>query len=149
MDIQQTREPVYTALACFVTAWGRHKLINAIQDNYGRFLYCDTDSIHVSGFEPLNNVEIHNSNLGSWALEAKFSKAKYLRAKTYVEILIEKDGKQLKENILDVKCAGMTQKIKDTITFDDFEIGYKSNLKLRPVKVNGGIILENTPFTIH
>ena len=55
----------------------------------------------------------------------------------------------MKENVLDVKCAGMTQKIKDAITFDDFEIGYKSNLKLRPVKVNGGIILENTPFTIH
>ena len=94
-------------------------------------------------------MEIHSSNLGSWALEAKFYKAKYLRAKTYAEVLIEKDGKKLKENELDVKCAGMTQKIKETITFDDFEIGYKSNLKLRPVKVNGGIILENTPFTIH
>lgn len=149
LDLPQTREPVYTALACFVTAWGRHKLINAIQDNYDRFLYCDTDSIHVLGFEPLHNVEIHKSNLGSWALEAKFYKAKYLRAKTYAEVLIEKDGKELKESILDVKCAGMTQKIKDSITFDDFEIGYKSNLKLRPVKVNGGIILENTPFTIH
>lgn len=140
LDEDKERDPVYTALACFVTAWGRYKLVNAIQDNYDRFLYCDTDSIHVLGNESLINVEVHDTKLGAWAIEGKFKRGRYLRAKTYIE--------EMENGYLDVKCATMTKSIKEDVTFDNFHVGFTSNKKLRPVKVDGGIVLMPTPFTI-
>ena len=140
LDSPEERDPVYTAMACFITAWGRWKLINCIQDNYDRFLYCDTDSVHVLGDEPLKNIEVHDSKLGCWAIEGRFKRAKYLRAKTYVEEML--DGE------LDVKCATMTDEIKKDVTFENFKVGFTSNKKLRPMKVKGGIVLVNTPFQI-
>jgi len=136
---EKKRDPVYTALACFVTAYGRKQTISSCQQVYDRYLYMDTDSMHLLGTEIPNNILVDDKKLGYWKHESTFQRARFLRAKTYIE---EIDGK------LNVKCAGMTEKIKKSVTWENFHYGFKSNEKLRPKKVVGGIVLVNTPFEI-
>ena len=47
-------EPIYTALACFVTAYARAKTMRTAQrfHDEGRYIYSDTDSVHVLGNQP-------------------------------------------------------------------------------------------------
>lgn len=134
-----TRDPVYTAVGSFITAYGRAKTVSTAQKVYKRFLYADTDSIHLIGTDVPDNINVHASKLGYWKHESTFTRAKFIRAKTYVE---EIDG------VLNVKCAGMTDIIKEEITFDNFCIGFESSKKLKPKKVKGGVVLIDSPFTI-
>lgn len=136
---EKKRDPVYTALACFVTAYGRKQTISSCQQVYDRYLYMDTDSMHLLGTEIPTNILVDDKKLGYWKHESTFQRARFLRAKTYIEDI---DGE------LNVKCAGMTEKIKKSVTWENFHYGFKSNEKLRPKKVAGGIVLVNTPFEI-
>ena len=136
---EKKRDPVYTALACFVTAYGRKQTISSCQQVYDRYLYMDTDSMHLLGTEIPTNILVDDKKLGYWKHESTFQRARFLRAKTYIEDI---DGE------LNVKCAGMTEKIKQSVTWENFHYGFKSNEKLRPKKVAGGIVLVNTPFEI-
>lgn len=133
------RDPVYTAMGSFITAYGRRKTISSGQQVYDRYIYMDTDSLHLLGIEIPTNIEIHETNLGAWKHESTFERARFLRPKTYIE---EIDGK------LDVKCAGMTEKIKESVTWENFHYGFESHEKLKPKKVVGGIVLVNTPFRL-
>lgn len=151
----ETRKPVYTPLGVFVTSWARYKTITAAQQVYDRFLYADTDSIHLIGTQPVEGLEVHPTHLGAWKHESDFSKAKYVRAKTYME-RITHVGK-LENNIPvmvevppydDVKCAGMPETLKKEVTFDNFKRGLKIYGKLRPKHCPGGIVLEKTTFTL-
>ena len=134
----------YTAMACFITAYARRVTHTAIQENYDNFCYADTDSIHLLG-EKAVNIDIHNSKLGAWKHECNWSSAKFIRAKTYIE---EIDGH------LDVKCAGMPDNVKQVITKKNFKIGFTTEgleekyQKLVPKRVNGGVVLVPTSFTI-
>lgn len=149
------RRPVYTPLGSFVTAWARDFTIRAAQANYDRFLYADTDSLHLLGTD-LPDLEIHPTKLGAWAQEAQFSKAKYIRAKTYAERITHvgtaaDDGSMRMvrtDPYLDVKCAGMPDDLKSQVTFKNFKRGLKLHGKLRPKHVPGGIVLEKTDFTL-
>jgi hypothetical protein len=47
-----------------------------------------------------------------------------------------------------VKCAGMPDKIKEKVTFENFEIGFRSFGKNLPKHVSGGTVLVDTEFTI-
>ena len=134
-----TRDPVYTAVGSFITAYGRAQTVTTAQNVYDRFLYADTDSIHLIGTEVPENINVHDTKLGYWKHESTFTRGKFIRAKTYIE---EINGK------LNVKCAGMTDIIKQEITFDNFSIGFESTKKLKPKKVNGGVVLVDSPFTI-
>lgn len=95
-------DPLYVPLACFITAYGRLTLFDVMLKNYDRFLYCDTDSVHLIGTDLPKNIEIDPTKLGAWDLEFKFTKAKYLGCKTYIEM---NDEKTL------VKCAGLSTNI--------------------------------------
>lgn len=132
------RKPVYTPVGVFVTAWARDTTIRAAQANYDRFIYADTDSLHLLGTE-MPDIEIHPSNLGAWKHEGNFTRAKFLRAKTYME---EIDGE------IHVKCAGLPANLRHEITFENFESGLQIFGKLRPVHCKGGIVLEPTTFTV-
>lgn len=139
---EEYRDPIYTAMGVFITSWARYTTIGTAQMCYNRIIYCDTDSIHLEGTETPEAIEdyIDPEKLGYWDHEATFSRARFLRQKTYIE---EIDGK------LDVKCAGMPDEIKEKVTFDNFEIGFSSMGKLLPEHVDGGIVLKDTEFTIH
>jgi len=136
---EELRDPVYTAMGSFITAYAREKTIRSCQANYDRFLYADTDSKHLMGTTIPDNMDIHDNRLGAWAHESTFTKARFLRAKTYVEDI---DGK------LHVTCAGMPDNVKELVTWENFHVGLSLHGKLVPKHVNGGIILEPTDFTI-
>lgn len=152
---QETRDPVYTPLGCFVTAWARYKTIRSAQAIYDRFMYADTDSLHVLGTDPVKGIEVHPTKLGAWKHESDFSQAKYLRAKTYIERIVAVgdvvDGRYTMVPVDphdDVKCAGMPADLKKHVTFDNFKRGLTIWGKLRPVHVPGGIVLKPGPFTL-
>ncbi|QKN88698.1 DNA polymerase [Bacillus phage Gxv1] len=47
-----------------------------------------------------------------------------------------------------VKCAGMTDKIKKEVTFENFKVGFSRKMKPKPVQVPGGVVLVDDTFTI-
>lgn len=152
---EETRDPVYTPMGCFITAWARYKTITAAQSVYDRFMYADTDSLHVLGTRPVEGIEVHPTHLGAWKHESNFDKAKYVRAKTYMEHIVQEGGMVDGEYVMvdveprnDVKCAGMPDELKQSVTFENFKRGLKVHGKLRPNHVPGGIVLERTDFTL-
>lgn len=152
---EETRDPVYTALGAFVTAWARDKTIRSAQAVYERFMYADTDSLHVLGTDPVDGIEVHPTKLGAWKHESDFSKCKYIRAKTYMERICATgevvDGEYRMvpcEEHDDVKCAGMPKNVKRMVTFENFKPGLSLAGKLVPMHVPGGIVLRDTTFTV-
>lgn len=152
---EEMRDPVYTPMGCFITAWARHKTITAAQSVYDRFMYADTDSLHVLGTEPVEGIEVHPTHLGAWKHESNFDRAKYVRAKTYMEHIVQEGAMVGGEYAMvdveprnDVKCAGMPEELKQSVTFGNFKRGLKVHGKLRPRHVPGGIVLEKTDFTL-
>ena len=130
--------PVYTAMGAFITAYARDKTIRTAQKVYDRFIYADTDSIHLVG-DAVPDIDIHDSEIGKWACEGVFSKGRFLRAKTYIEVM---DGE------LHVTCAGMPDNVKEGVTWDNFHQGLSLPGKLMPKHVPGGILLNPVNFTI-
>lgn len=136
---EKTKDPVYLPMASFITAYARKKTITTAQSLYDRFIYSDTDSIHIEGTEIPEGLEVDDFKLGAWALESRFTKAKFLRQKCYVE---EIDGE------LEVTVAGMPPQCHKHVTFDNFKLGSRYDGKLVPQRVDGGIVLKDIKFTI-
>ena len=140
----QELEPIYIAVGVWITSYGKIETITNAQNNYSRFLYADTDSVHLLGKEIPTNFKVHQTDFGCWKLESSFRKAKYLRAKTYLEDTLQKDGTY--KTI--VKCAGLPSTIRDNIKIEDFYIGAIFTGKLARKSVKGGVILQETTFEI-
>lgn len=133
------KEPVYTPVGVFITSYARARIQRTAQSVYFRFCYCDTDSIHIIG-KDIPNIDIDDKELGKWALESTFVRARFLRAKTYIE--------EYPDGTLNVKCAGLPDNLKELVNFDNFKVGLKLYGKMLPKRYDGGVILEETDFTI-
>ena len=96
--------------------------------------------MHITGTEVPKAIEhdVHPTHLGMWKLESTFNRARFLKAKTYIE----------ENEELEVKCAGMPRPVKDKVTWDNFKVGFSEYGKLVPVNVEGGVVLEDRAFTI-
>lgn len=140
----ELRDPVYTAMGAFITAYARNKTIRAGQAVYDRFIYADTDSLHLIGTEIPDGLEVHPSHLGAWKNEGEFVDSKFIRAKTYMETVDNGDGTTHTK----VTCAGMPDNVKALVTYDNFHEGSTFDGKLMPKRYQGGIILTPTTFTI-
>ena len=138
---RETRDPIYLPVGTFVTAWARYKTITSAQKLYDRFVYADTDSLHLIGLEEPEGIEIHPTKLGAWKHESTFCRARFLRAKCYVEE--DMNNKELK-----ITCAGMPKVCHKDVTWGNFHPGSVFSGKLRNKHVEGGIVLVDTPFTI-
>lgn len=148
---EEYKDPVYTAMGCFITAYARDYTIRTAQKCFDRILYCDTDSIHLRGTEVPEAIAhiIDHDKLGYWQHESSFTRAKFIRQKTYAE---EVDG------VLHVKCAGMPDYLKKYVTWENFAEYNEEMLlpardgywfgKLMPKQVSGGVVLERTHFAI-
>ena len=139
LDDPELREPVYTAMGAFITAYARDKTIRSAQAVYDRFIYADTDSLHLIGYDVPEGLEVHPTHLGAWKNEGCFTYSKFLRAKTYMETV---DG------VTKVTCAGMPDNVKEAVTYENFSSGSTFEGKLMPRRYPGGIVLEKTTFTI-
>lgn len=136
---KEQRKPIYIPMAVFITAEARYKTITSAQRLYDRFVYADTDSLHLQGTELPNTLEIDDTRLGAWAHEATFEKGKFIRQKTYIETINGEDH---------ITCAGMPKRCYQHVTFDNFKTGSSYGGKLLPKHVNGGIVLIEKEFTI-
>jgi hypothetical protein len=138
---EEFKDPIYTPMGIFITSWARYTTITTAQKCYDRIIYCDTDSIHLVGADVPNAIKdvVDPDKLGYWKHEGTFTRAKFIRQKTYIE---EVNGH------LEVKCAGMPEAIKKHVTFDNFKVGFTSFGKLLPKHVDGGVVLVDTEFTI-
>lgn len=63
VNVTENDDLSYIPIASAITAYARCVLIDAILENIGKVLYCDTDSIYMIG-EP-KGVEIHKTKLGA------------------------------------------------------------------------------------
>lgn len=190
---EEVRDSVYVPIACFTTAYGRALTIRTaqeVEDNYflhgtpQRFLYADTDSIHITttDFEIPRYIDCDSYKLGKWDLELIGCKARYIRQKTYIELAVDKDeleklarrnGLKLdkftfsefcssntpnkarlvekawkRKSVQKVTCAGMSAKLHDKVTFDNFIQGTVYNGNLKSKRIDGGVILLSTDFKI-
>lgn len=136
---KETREPIYIPVGTFITAWARYKTISSAQKVYDRFIYADTDSLHLVGTEIPDMLEIDPVKLGAWKHESTFDRARFLRQKSYIE---EIDG------VLNITCAGMPERCYQYVTWENFHTGMNYAGKLGMTHVNGGIVLKDIPFSI-
>ena len=156
---------MYIPVAVYTTSWARYITICAAQQNYDRFLYADTDSLHLLGKNLPETLEVDNVKLGAWKLELEFNKARYLRSKCYLElvyvteeereVLIEKETPAhlfLPEGrgflYKKITCAGLPEHCFSQVTWDNFHEGVKYTGKLQQRVVAGGVVLKETTFKI-
>jgi hypothetical protein len=138
---EETRDPVYTAMGVFITAYARDKTVRAAQEHYEVFAYADTDSLHLLIQDDPPTLDVDPQKLGAWKFEYQFEEALFVRAKAYIERLT--DGTHV------THIAGLPDKISDQLTIKDFKDGKKFHGKLIPKRVRGGIILEETDYTLN
>lgn len=160
---------LYIPIGTFITAYARNYTIRAAQAEYKRFMYADTDSLHLKGIKEPENIEVDKYKLGAWKHESTFEEAIYIGSKCYVEKEIHSTDeieKYIEENpdneslvtwkkdkkkggfILKVTCSGLPSNLHRFVSIDTFGIGLKIDGKLRPKQVPGGCILEKTTFEI-
>lgn len=139
LDEPEERNPVYIPVGSFITAYARDKTIRAAQRVYDRFIYADTDSLHLIGTEIPKGLYVDDVVLGAWKHESTFSRARFLRAKSYIE---EIDGK------LHITCAGLPDKCHRFVKWENFHSGTRYTGKLMMKRVRGGIVLSESEFTL-
>lgn len=169
----------YIPVGSAITSYARNFTIRCAQKNYHGvdqrgFIYADTDSVHCDlSIGELQGAPIHKSAFCHWSHESTWDKAIFVRQKTYIEHVIEEDGKPIDEPFYTIKCAGMPDKCKnlfemslpdgnkekvDKLTEEeqafvntpreltDFKIGLRVMGKLRPKRIRGGILLEDSYY---
>ena len=149
----EIKDSNYIPVASFITSYARQKTIitsQLIRDYslkfYGEdyYIYSDTDSIHclkLKKDELMNLIDIDDYKLGAWKHEGDFIKAKFLRQKCYIE--------QMKgEETINVTVSGMPKRLGHKVNFDNFNETFSTDGKLTYKHVKGGVILEDTTFTI-
>ena len=137
---EETRDPVYTPMGVFITAYARDITIRAAQANRATFAYADTDSLHLLVDRDPPGLDIDPDRMGSWKHELTFDAAFYARAKCYTER--DSDGRY------HTHIAGLPTAVADTLTFADFLDGKRFRGKLTPCRVPGGIVLRDVGFTL-
>lgn len=156
---EETRNPVYTAMGVFITAYARNKTIRAAQENYPVFAYCDTDSLHLLTETDPDNLWVDPKALGAWKFEYAFERALFVRAKTYIEDLgrvhckteHNPDGT---DHVHDRGCehethvAGMPVEITERMTIETFIPGKAYPGKKVPQRVPGGVVLIDVDYTL-
>lgn len=147
----------YLPVACFITAWARKKILDMAERWADCFVYADTDSVHVVKYayakkrlNPLDGevreprtegMDIDDARLGAWKLESTSEMARYVRPKAYIHA--KKDG-----TLEDVKCAGMPDKCKAGVTWQNFLPGARYEGKLTGAQVKGGYCLIETSYVL-
>lgn len=158
----EERTAYYLPISIFITSWARDKTIRSAQAVYHRFIYADTDSLHLEGTDIPENLLISDTELGKWKIESTFKRGKYLRQKCYIEDAVtpvdeiekfEKENPEClhlvsKDSIINIVCAGMPKGCYKNVTWENFDYGSVFDGKLGVKHTDGGIVLVDTTFTI-
>ena len=160
----EQRAPIYVPVAAFITAYAREITIRAAQACYDRFVYADTDSLHLLGDELPDGLQIDPVELGAWKHESTFARARFIRAKCYIEDEIQPDGstelkvtcagmphishKPLPDDEYRIRLKGLNKEVQNGVTWENFKRGQAYIGKLQPTHVKGGIVLTDIDYTI-
>jgi len=136
-------------------------------------IHCDLPSEKIVG------IKVHDKDFCCWKLESCWDSAVFVRQKTYIEHVTHNDlvpvdpyydikacGMPTKSKSLLLSSMTGTAKMSECKTveelqflfrggkriircYDDFTVGLKVPGKLRPVRIPGGVVLQDTFFTIH
>ena len=165
----------YIPIGAFITSYARRFTITAAQENYDRFIYADTDSIHCTGDGfSLKGIKIDPVNFSCWDIEAEWDQAIFVRQKTYIEHVVRVMKKDCKmhdvEPFYNIKCAGMDKRPKKLLeasisgtpietnnreeelflatprSLQDFKVGLSVPGKLMTKRIPGGILLVSSDF---
>lgn len=154
---EEKRSPVYTAMGVFITAYARDVTIRAAQKHYDRFVYADTDSLHLlrettqcpptsachrHRFACSNttlSLDVHPSRLGAWKHEYRFEEGFFQRPKRYTERV----GSRYVTHI-----AGLPEDAARVVRFHHYQTEASIPGKLLPKRVPGGIVLEHVTYTL-
>ena len=142
---EEDRDPIYIPMASFITSYARNKTIRSAQSVYDRFVYADTDSLHLLGFDYPEGLDIDAHRLGAWKPESRFHRARFLRQKCYIEDELDKDD-QAKG--LKIVCSGLPEECYGQVNWDNFHYGMTYEGKLFPYHAKGGIVLTEGEFTL-
>lgn len=134
------RDPVYTAMGCFITAYARAVTIRAAQQNYDVFAYADTDSLHLVT-DKTPDLNIDPVELGAWKHEYDADYALFWRPKAYVERRVVEN-----ESVYEVHIAGLPRSVTEDVRFCDIYEGAVFGGKKIPKNVVGGVVLEDVEF---
>ena len=182
-DLEESKG-LYIPVGTFVTAYARNVTLRASLkikeyslNTYGedRYIYSDTDSIHVTNLtddELKNIVEVDDYKLGAFKIEEKARRGKYIRQKCYIQdvIISEEEYKEgIRSEFKDsyfkddkgcyaLRCtiAGLSKDLgRKYVNFDNFKEGFTLRAdetdkehKLGYKQVKGGVVLIDTDFTI-
>ena len=138
------------------------------------FIYADTDSIHCDlKPEEIKGIKVDNNAFCCWKLESCWDIGYFTRQKTYIEHITHNDLEKIDNPYYNIKCAGMPDKCKNLFrmsmegysqeefeelnekekefvstkrTIKDFKIGLTIPSKLRPARIQGGILLVDSNY---
>lgn len=174
---EEEKEAGYIPIGSAITSYSRCFTITAAQENYHGvdnpgFIYGDTDSIHCD-LPVLKGIRVSNNDFCCWKLEGRWDEGLFTRQKTYIEHIIKENEKDVTP-YYNVKCAGMPDKCKKLfidnvegkesspemsqeekefmrrrLTVKDFRVGLKVPGKLMPTRIQGGILLKESIYTMH
>ena len=153
------RNLVYLPVAVWTTAYARQALFDAIDTNRSRFVYCDTDSMHLLGTQDPAGIKLHDTHFCAWKVEGDFLKARHLHAKAYMWYFHKSKSPTYGWQCV---CAGATENIRRGMAWEDFYEGYRNYIvlpngekvirpgmgKMRPERVPGGVILKDGFWSI-
>lgn len=133
---EELKAPVYTAVASFITSYGRDSVIRSAQALGGakedsHFCYMDTDSVHVTGItveEASKIIEVDNKKLGAWKHEYSFTRAKYIRQKCYIEEIEYKAGTMEYERYVE-KISSLPPEEQQRLKFEKGRDAYQEYVK--------------------
>lgn len=109
-----SKKTVYIPVGAAITSYARRFTITAAQKNYRYFCYADTDSIHCAcDPEQLKGVPIDPVRFCCWKIETCWNEGWFVRAKTYIEHVIEEDQQPIEQPYYNVKCAGLPDACKN------------------------------------
>lgn len=149
---EHKKSVINIAVGSMVTAYARYFTISHAQKNYSKFIYADTDSLHCldDGSEYIDIIEDDKALL-TWKNESDWTRAKFIRQKTYCEFVRKEDNEKVKP-YWSIKCAGMPESCKrrflSTRPIKNFDYGLSIGGKLQPKRVRGGVVLEETDYTL-
>lgn len=133
-------EGVYLPVACFMISYAKAYLVRIANKCYDRFLYSDTDSLHIRGREIPDFIPVHPTEFGCFKIEHYFVSGKYLHAKCYAEVT---DDGEVKTAI-----SGLPKEAQQKINYEDFHVGTQIDGKLIPFNVPGGAKLVQARYTL-
>lgn len=127
----------YVPVSIFMNAYARETEIMAAKKVKHRFLYSDTDSLHLIGDDVPSDLDISDTKLGAWKVERVFDRACFLKKKCYIE---EEGGH------IHVAITGMPKSMHKLVTFDNFKYGHSYHGKLVATHCKNGVVLRETKF---